>query len=194
MRIATQTSHLVSLDPSELDSLESLLGRLRAKAPGAAAQFFDRYERQVNQLVWALLGADVDHDDLVSTAFEAMFRQVGSVRSAHALKGWVRTVTINVVRLELRRRRWRRLFTGGEPEALAAPDLRVGDAAQRERARDVYRALGRLSGDDRVIVVLRHVEEYELTEVAAAMNCSLATIKRRLVRAEAKLETLLGGA
>jgi Sigma-70, region 4 len=36
--------------------------------------------------------------------------------------------------------------------------------------------------------VLRHVEGYELAEVAAACGCSLSTVKRWLTRAESRLQ------
>lgn len=191
MRPAT---HLTGIDSEKLAELEQLLLDVKRGALSAPAQFFDRYQSHVNRLVWSLLGADQEHDDLVSTAFETMLRTVTSVRSPSALNGWVRTVTVNTVRLELRRRRWRRLFSSDEPAALNHPDLRVGDAVQRERARDVYRALEKLDAESRVAVILRHIEGYELTEVAIAMGCSLATVKRRLAKAETLLARLLGGA
>ncbi len=194
MRPVHQPTHLTGIDADELAEVERLLLRLRVRAPGATGQFFDRYQAQVNHLVWALLGADAEHDDLVNSAFEAMLRGLNAVRTPHSLKGWVRTVTINTVRLEFRRRKWRRLFSRDETATLAHPDLKVGDAAQRERTRDVYRALEGLDADSRLAMILRHIEGYELTEVAAALGCSLATIKRRLEKAETRLAAVLGGA
>ena len=38
--------------------------------------------------------------------------------------------------------------------------------------------------------MLRHVEGYELVDIGAALDCSLSTIKRVLLRAEAKIATL----
>lgn len=138
-------------------------------------------------------GADADHDDLVSDAFEAMVKKVGQVRNVEATRAWVRQVTVNTVRMELRRRRWRRLFTRDEEKALQHPDLRIPDEAQRERTRCLYRALERLPVDERSMLALRHLEGLELTEVAAAMGQSLSTLKRHLARAEARLAGLLKG-
>ncbi len=185
-------AHLTSVDANDLAEVEALLEAFRARSPSANARFFDRYQSQVNALVWSLLGADADHDDVVHAAFESMLKAVAKVRSAHALRGWVRTVTINAVRIELRRRRWRRRFGVDDQATLEHPDLQAGDAEQRDRARDLYRALTGLDAEARMAVVLRHVEGYELTEVAAVMKCSLATIKRRLEKAESRLGVLLG--
>ena len=185
-------THLSHVDEAELGELEGLLRALHSGNRAASGLFFDRYQQQVNSLVWALLGADAEHDDLVNAAFELMLRNIKQVRSPHALKGWVRTVTINTVRLEFRRRKWRRLFTGEQSAMLAHADLSVADASQRERTRNLYRALESLDAGARVSLVLRHVEGYELTEVAATVGCSLATIKRRLEKAEARLAIALG--
>ena len=48
-----------------------------------------------------------------------------------------------------------------------------------------YRLLDTLPENERLAFSLRFIAEMELTEVAAACGCSLATIKRRLTRAEA---------
>jgi RNA polymerase sigma-70 factor, ECF subfamily len=44
-----------------------------------------------------------------------------------------------------------------------------------------------LNADDRVIFVLRRVDGMQLQEVANATGHSLATVKRRLVKADAQL-------
>ena len=54
--------------------------------------------------------------------------------------------------------------------------------------RAVYAAIDTLPADDRLAFTLRYVSELELTEVAAACQVSLATIKRRLTRAEARFQ------
>ncbi len=182
----------VTVPGDEEFELASMLAGVVRGDRVAAGAFFDRFEAEVNGLVWTLLGADAEHDDIVQDAFQSMFRHARAVQSVAALRGWVRAVTVNTVRQALRRRRWRRLFAP-EEEALSHPDLRVPDEATRERARTTYRVLSRLSSDERALLLLRHVEGYELTELAEAMGCSLATVKRWLARAEERLAAHLGG-
>lgn len=187
-------AHLQVVRPEEAARTQALLDGVARGDGDAISAFFTRYEAMVNRLVWRMLGADAAHDDVVNVAFEAMVRRVRDVRSPGALDAWVRAVTVNAARMELRRRRWRRLFTRQleDDEVLAHPDLSVPDEAERERLRWLYRALDGLSADDRNMLVLRHLEGLELTEVAEALGCSLATLKRRLARAEARLAARLG--
>jgi RNA polymerase sigma-70 factor (ECF subfamily) len=49
-----------------------------------------------------------------------------------------------------------------------------------------YCALPKLPPDERIVFALRFVAEMELTEVSAACQVSLATIKRRLDKAQDK--------
>jgi RNA polymerase sigma-70 factor (ECF subfamily) len=50
----------------------------------------------------------------------------------------------------------------------------------------VYAVLNRMPADDRIAFALRYIDGMELTEVAAACSVSLATVKRRLRRSEAR--------
>lgn len=185
--------HLQPVSDAEAVELAELMSGIARGDRLAIGRFFDHFEREVNRLVWVMLGADADHDDLVNQAFETMLKKVARVQAPAALHGWVRQVTVNIVRMELRRRRWLRLFSSDDEAALAHPDLRIPDERERERLRQLYAALSRLSPDDRTLVVLRHFEGLELTELAATLEVSLSTLKRRLGRAEEKLSrTLLG--
>ena len=194
-RMTAARPHLQPVNEREAVELEVLLSAVARGEREAIGLFFDRFEREVNRLVWTMLGADAEHDDLVNQAFEVMLQKVGSVRSPAAVHGWVRQVTVNTVRMELRRRRWRRFFSSSsseEEKALEHPDFSVPDEHERARLRALYRALDRLSVDDRTLIVLRHLEGLELTELADAVEVSLATVKRRLARAEARLSTTMG--
>ncbi|MDP1821695.1 MAG: RNA polymerase sigma factor [Archangium sp.] len=183
--------HLQPVSDREAAELAELAAGIARGEREAIGRFFDRFEREVNRLVWTMLGADPEHDDLVNEAFETMLKKISSLRLPGAMYGWVRQITVNTVRMELRRRRWR-LFTSNDEAVLTHPDLNVPDEQERARLRHLYAALGRLNPDDRTLVVLRHLEGLELTELADTLDCSLSTLKRRLARAEHRLARTLG--
>ena len=69
------------------------------------------------------------------------------------------------------------------PESELPPaDFEAGEAMQA-----VYRVLSGLDVDQRIAFALRFVAGMELTEVAASCSVSLATMKRRLSRAQSKM-------
>src|SRR5512138_2383950 len=59
-----------------------------------------------------------------------------------------------------------------------------GEGETHEAVRATYRVLDTLPDDERMAFSLRFISEMQLTEVAAACRVSLATVKRRLARAE----------
>src|SRR5206468_1411078 len=67
-------------------------------------------------------------------------------------------------------------------EALAGPALLPDDRAELAL---FDRLLSEMQGDLRIAWMLRRVEGFELTEIAAMCGCSLATVKRRIGRADA---------
>src|SRR5687767_3895277 len=81
-------------------SAAELLRLAVAGDPRTGTILFDRCEAQVNRLVWRVLGADEEHDDLVQQVFVALLAGLRRVRDPAALHGWVAAVTINTVRSE----------------------------------------------------------------------------------------------
>ncbi|NMB77106.1 MAG: sigma-70 family RNA polymerase sigma factor [Myxococcales bacterium] len=152
-------------------------------------EFFREFGPLVNRLVWRLLGADRDHDDVVQQSFLNLFEAAGGVREARALPAWVACVTVNTVRRELRRRKLLRLFfpPAAPPPAPAVPGA---DAERRMFLERCYVFLERMSTEDRIVFSLRFIEGYTLEEVAQLCGCSLATAKRRLARARQKFSEL----
>jgi RNA polymerase sigma-70 factor (ECF subfamily) len=167
----------------------ALVTALQTGQAGAAAALYDRFGRDVNRLVARFLGNDEEHDDMVQQVFVAAMASVRSLRDPRALRGWLVTLSVNTVRAELRRRRYRRWV---RPEA----DIHMFTPAHHDdhEARDLlqrtYTILGKLGVDERLAFTLRYVEDYALEDVAAACGCSLATAKRRIRSAEARVRAM----
>ena len=78
-----------------------------------------------------------------------------------------------------------------DSSAHTAMDLGPTLSSRLDRRTRLLRALHALPLDHQVAFELRHGEELSLEEVAAALEVSLATAKRYLAAAEAKLRELL---
>jgi RNA polymerase sigma-70 factor, ECF subfamily len=163
----------------------------RGDTASVAAAVYDLFSADVNRLVWRVLGADPEHDDVVHQVFINLVLGLGKLRQPEALPVWMASVCIKTVRTEIRRRRMRRFFTtsDGQPHQVAAP---VPDHEARELLEKTYAVLDTLPAEERIAFALRHLEELPLSEVATACSCSLATIKRRLKKAETRFTRLAG--
>lgn len=152
-------------------------------------RIYELYGRDVNRLVRHLLGADVDQNGLVNEAFLAILANIDQFRDPERLHAWVRQVTANTVRTRLRRRVRRRRYYAN-PEA--GDDVAVvrENREARQLVSRVYTKLDLSPADQRLAFCLRHFERQPLPQVAELCGCSLATIKRRLARAERRFQEL----
>ncbi len=148
----------------------------------------------VNGMAFRLLGRASDVDDLAQESFFQALTHLDRLSNPNAFRSWLGGIVVRQGGKMLRRRKLRARFglERGEPVDVEAM---IGSSASPEVAaelRAVYAVLDRLPVEARVALVLRRVEGMKLEEVAAQMDLSLATVKRRLKVAEEALEAARG--
>ncbi len=165
---------------------EELVVGLRADRPWAKALLFDRYSGAVERIARRLVGGDRDIDvaDVVHDAFVAALEGIDGLRDATALEAWMRTLAARTAFRAIRRKRYRRWLCFWEPARVQLKSATVLDGELVEAHRRTCALLARLPDGERVPFALRFLEGMELGEIAAACDLSLATVKRRIGRAE----------
>jgi RNA polymerase sigma-70 factor (ECF subfamily) len=166
----------------------ALVRAFRQGDKAARAEFYDRYADHVHRVLYRLLGFQSDLADLHHDVFVRALGSLPRLFDPSALKGWLTMIAVHVARSSIaKRRRGRWLWFLPDDELPEAPSAAApGEVVDALRA--TYAILDRLPVDDRVAFALRFIDGMELTEVAAACETSLATIKRRLARASARFE------
>jgi RNA polymerase sigma-70 factor, ECF subfamily len=178
MDLGAQVVPLQRVPPSYESDAELGAALIRGE-PAAAHQVWKRYAPMVRRIIKRTLGPGYEVDDYAQDAFLRFFTMVPSLQEPKALRSFLIAVTTNVVRDALKYRWVRRIMQplSSEVSEKAAPG---DDPSEREALQRFYKILDRLSADDRTAYVLRFIEEMDLAEVADALGCSLATVKRRL--------------
>jgi RNA polymerase sigma-70 factor, ECF subfamily len=166
-----------------------LVGSLLAHQPGAAEALFDRYGRYVGRIVARMLGPDPEVPDVVHDVFVQAFEGIARLRKPSALQSWIGGVAVFTVRAFLRRRNTqRRWLHYVPPDTLPAnvpdPAAPVVLAEMRLALEHACAVLDRLPAHERIAYKLRLVDGLRLADIAATTGVSLATVKRRLARAE----------
>jgi RNA polymerase sigma-70 factor (ECF subfamily) len=175
--------------PADLD--DTILASLAAGGhTGAHTAIWDRYGPLVRSIMRRNIGPGSDVEDLVQEVFLRLYRNLTLLRNKGALRSFIFAISFRVAISELRSRRvrkWVRLTDDGRVQAPNARFAGPADFEAREAVAGLYTILDRLEAKDHMAFVLYYVEGLELTEVAAAVGVSLATIKRRLGRVSSRV-------
>lgn len=178
---------ILALPPKPADESELIAGLCR-RDPAAAQTLYAQYSSLVRRILIQVLGSDRDVDDLVQDTLIVVVNRAPALRKVQSFRSFVIGVAIHLAKNEIRRRAIRR-FVGLE-DVTDVPLIDPHDADSAQVARHLYGALDKLETSSRMAFILRFVHGCELAEVASACGCSIATIKRRLTRAEMRLSKL----
>lgn len=154
-------------------------------------EVYRQYCRYVAAIVVRLDGRASEVDDLVQDVFVEAAVGIERLRDPEAIKGWLATIAVRVVRRRLRARRlWRFLGFGRavEPSHLVDP---AASPLDRLLLRSVYRVLDDMPTEDRLAFCLHAIEGETVEAVAEHCGCSYATAKRRVSRAQRRIEERL---
>jgi RNA polymerase sigma-70 factor (ECF subfamily) len=148
----------------------------------------------VYRISLAILGSEADAADATQETFVSAWYHRGALRDPDSFDAWLGRINLNACRQQLRRRgrtkiREIPLLDPGDDREPASSDLAFDD---RTADADVFdRAFARLSVDDRAVLVLHHLQERPVAEIAAVLGTPAGTVKSRLHRARAALESAL---
>ena len=132
------------------------------------------------RLAYALTGDQGHAEEVAQTAFAKAYMAWSRVSKAGNPDAYVRQIVINENRNRFRKRRVREFPTETPPDTPA----RVADLDDRTALLDALRAL---APRQRAVIVLRYWLDLSESEAAAALNCSVGTVKSQASRALATL-------
>jgi len=161
--------------------------------PGAPAALFDRYGSHVQRVLFSVLGFDLEIQDLLHDVFAEAFRGIKRLEDGERLRAWLSSIAVFTARGCIRARSRRRFFglaLGQHVEHQASAHHGATSIEDREALTQTYGVLEQLSADLRIPFSLRYIEGLRLVEIAECCGVSLATTKRRLVRAEKRFVKL----
>ena len=137
------------------------------------------------RLGYALTGDAGHAEDVAQAAFARAYASWGRVRRAGDPDAYVRRILINENRKRFRKHRVPEDLHGDLAGTLAVQT--AGEQQGPEERQALLDALNRLGPRQRAVVVLRYWLDLSEAETAAALNCSVGTVKSQASRALATL-------
>lgn len=167
---------------------------------------FDEVVRLYRARIFRFLMASLADRDLAETltqdCFLKAFNARHQFRGESSLSTWLTRIAMNLVRDYLRNRRmrfWQKTrdsavdlvdISDWIPDKTASAETAV---LQRERVKQVWKAVDGLSRHQKMVFVMRFVEEMELSEIAEATGMNTSTVKSHLYRALRIVRERAGG-
>jgi RNA polymerase sigma-70 factor (ECF subfamily) len=175
---------------------------LRARS-GDARAFGELVKPRLDRcfrLAWSILSQESDAADAMQDALVAAWRQIPRLRDPAAFDGWLNRVVANAALMQLRKRTRRRevqVRPANDHDGIEValdedpsggpidPDAGADRIADRDA---IVRAFDRLRPEDRSILVLHHVDERPVAEIARMLGVPTGTAKWRLHEARRRLQ------
>jgi RNA polymerase sigma-70 factor (ECF subfamily) len=173
---------------------EGLISRAATGDTTAFRTLYERHRNDVARLVYRMLGARSDHDDVIQEVFFQVYRSLKDFRGQSKFSTWLHRVTVNVVLMHRRAARSRPVYSEEAPGDVTADDEAVlpdEDADRRARVRAFSRLLEKLADKKRVVFVLHELEGVSPSEIAEIVGCPVLTVRTRLFYARRELEALI---
>lgn len=159
---------------------EALVERAQGGDQRAFSQLYRRHARYLAGVAFRLLGDSGELDDVVQETFVICLGSLKQLQQAQRLRPWLVTIAVRRVQRRLSARS-RRRWLGSQ---LALVGAQSSDPQVSREVRELYGVLEALSPELRVPWALSRIEGGSLEEVAEWCDVSLATVKRRLARAD----------
>ncbi len=192
MRLPTAALAAASVAP-QLELAAHEQGDAEPAGAVTIAAAYAAYSRLVAHIGARIIGPHDEIEDLVQDVFFEAARWLDRIKSRAALKHWLITVT---VRAATRRREERRLraLLGLDADCAYHQLSADSTSAAQSLLRDVCKLLAGIAATDRRAWILRYVEGESIATIAERSGCSMATVKRRVARAQAIVLSGLGDA
>jgi RNA polymerase sigma-70 factor (ECF subfamily) len=142
-----------------------------------------------------IVGREADARDATQDALAAIWRGLPGLRDPDRFEAWATRILVHAARRTLRRTRSR------VREIAIDPNVEPGQGFARLRSPDeiepaerriaLERAFERLSGDERTILALHHLDDRPIGEIATILGVPAGTVKSRLFSARKALARAL---
>ena len=173
---------------------DSFRARVRAGDADAFGVLFDDHARVIHRYAYRVTGDSTAAEDVVAQTFLEAWRLRRKVRAeGGSLEPWLYGIANNVLRNARRSTRRYRTALGRIPEPQPAPDhadelmRRAGEQEELAAARAALRAL---RPAEREVVALCVWSGLSYADAAEALDVPVGTIRSRLSRAKARLQSL----
>ena len=154
------------------------------------ALLVDKYKERIFALVYAKVGQFQDAEDLTQDVFLEAYKNLSTLRRWDNFYPWLYSIASNQCK-NYHRAQKRQVVTAHLAEHDETHRMDMDAHSEKLKNERVHDALAALPEMHRQVLVLRYMAGMKSKEIAQTLRVSPNTIDQRLVRARAKLKTIL---
>jgi len=159
----------------------------------AYRRLIERHQDWIGARMWKFSRDETVHQELVQDVFVEAWKSLRGYASKAPFRHWLARIATRVGYRYWKKRDTERK-TGRAQSGLVPPsapaEFDAGDSGAREAAELLYSLLDRLPPRDRLVLMLRYVEDLDVEETARRCGWSKAMVKVQSHRARQKLKRL----
>ncbi len=177
-------------------SEEKLVRQAQAGNQHAFGQLYSQYSRLIYSIVRHMVRNDEAAADLTQETFIRAWRNLPRLDEPKAFGGWLRTIALNQSRDWRRSHRPTESLDNDDEDSAEKQwaDESDGPAEQlvtSEQQQEIRDAIDRLGDEQRIVVLMHHLEGIPVAEIAAQLGIPLGTVLSRLARGRDALKRKL---
>jgi RNA polymerase sigma-70 factor (ECF subfamily) len=147
-----------------------------------------RYEKMVYGIAYKLLNNHQDAEDITQETFLIVYRKLRNLRKTNSLTNWIYTITLNLVRENLRKKYRMKLLDNLNENLIFYNDENNSNEEIKEKIRT---AIEKLPEKQREAINLKFMEGLKIKEISKIMECKEGTIKAHIFRGIKTLRRIL---
>jgi RNA polymerase sigma-70 factor (ECF subfamily) len=147
-----------------------------------------RYEKMVYGIVYRFLNNHQDAEDITQETFLIVYRKLRNLRKTNSLTNWIYTITLNLVRENLRKKYRMKLLDNLNENLIFYNDENNSNEEIKEKIRT---AIEKLPEKQREAINLKFMEGLKIKEISKIMECKDGTIKAHIFRGIKTLRMIL---
>ncbi len=184
--------------PGSLSLLaDEVLIELAQKGQRSAFEtLFQRYRDRIYTLAYGILGNSSDAKDVVQTTFLKVYKHLGRLKKEPGVGAFLARVATNTAIDILRTKKASPAIPLDEGiiASQASPSERPDIYLEKKTTREILmQALAKLPEEQRIVIVLHHLEGLPVETIAKRLKIPAGTVKSRLGRGREALRRKLKG-
>ena len=173
-----------------------LVERIRSGDLDAFEGIIRLHERRILGMAVQMGLSPADAQDVCQEVFLRVFRYLSGFRAGRRFESWLWRIAVNVVYDTLRQRRdrdevsWEGVFEAGEGAVSRAGGLQI-TVENADLCAKLLSRMEALTPQERMVFVLKQLQDMDTADVARAMRISSITVRRHSASARQKLREIL---